>query len=105
MRPPLPRRRSLGALSLGAALLAAATPTEAQTNRLPGIAVHRTDDAADCPDARALAALVARHRKRPALDPLDAPPSAAASDPRAPAPEPGLDVQIYRSEQGYTAVV
>src|SRR5262245_56141857 len=62
---------------------------------LPVLVVHRTDDAGDCPDARALAALVARQMKRPALDP-DTPPSG---------PDRGLDVQIYRSEEGYTSVV
>lgn len=54
--------------------------------------VHRTDEAADCPDAAALAALVADQMKRPALAPAE------ASD-------RGLDVQIYRSDKGYTAVV
>jgi hypothetical protein len=58
---------------------------------LPSLAVHRTEDSADCPDADALAAAVAQQMKRPALDP-------GASG-------RGLDVQIYRSEAGYTAVI
>src|SRR6202044_2151878 len=47
----------------------------------------------DCPDAEALAAAVERQMKHPALDP------------GAPASGRGLDVQIYRSEVGYTAVI
>jgi hypothetical protein len=55
--------------------------------------VHRTEDTADCPDARALADKVAEQMHRVALSP--------ATDGAA----GGLDVQIYRSEAGYTAVV
>lgn len=81
----------------GALLLARPTPGRAQDTPLPGLIVHRTDDTLDCPDADALAARVARHMGRPALDPG----SARARLPAGPA----LDVQIYRSEEGFTAVV
>ncbi len=62
----------------------------------PLLVVHRTEDTSDCPDARALAALVADQMKRPALD--------AAFD-MPPGGDHGLDVQIYRSDQGFTAVI
>lgn len=62
----------------------------------PLLVVHRTEDVSDCPDARTLAGLVAQQMKRPALEPaFDLPPG----DDR------GLDVQIYRSGQGFTAVI
>jgi len=61
---------------------------------LPLLVVHRTVDARDCPDAHALAALVATQMRRPALEPA-----------KEVAPDRGLDVQIYRSEQGFTAVI
>src|SRR6185503_6014623 len=96
MPKPPPSCRALSALSLGAALLAAAPRALAQ--RLPGLVVHRTEDTSDCPDARALAGLVARHMKRAALEPLS---ESRAAEGAA----PSLDVQIYRSEAGYTAVV
>jgi hypothetical protein len=83
--------RLLVTLPALAAALALATPARAA---LPLVVVHRTDDAADCPDATALAAQVAAQMKRPALSPArDAPPGR------------GLDVQIYKSEEGFTAVV
>ncbi len=68
----------------------------ARAGGLPVLIVHRTDDALDCPDARALAALVAEQMKQPALQPaVEGAPEAAR----------GLDVQIYRSDQGFTAVI
>ena len=76
-----------------AAALATATPARAA---LPLVVVHRTEDAADCPDAAALAAQVAAQMRRPALEPAGAAPLG---------PERGLDVQIYRSNEGFTAVV
>ncbi len=79
----------LGALA--AFLLASGT---AWAGGLPLLVVHRTDDAAGCPDAYALAALVAAQMKRPALEPATEVP-----------PDRGLDVQIYRSERGFTAVI
>jgi hypothetical protein len=63
---------------------------------LPLLVVHRTEDAADCPDARGLAHLVADQMKRPALEPT----AEVLASPRR-----GLDVQIYRSNQGLTAVI
>jgi hypothetical protein len=60
------------------------------------LVVHRTEDTSDCPDARTLAAMVAEQLKRPALD--------AAFD-MPPGGDHGLDVQIYRSGQGFTAVI
>jgi hypothetical protein len=87
-------------LALAAAsALAIAAPRRARAEApLPDLLVHRTDDTADCPDAAALAARVDRHMKRPALRPrTDA--TTPGSD------RPSLDVQIYRSEAGYTAVV
>src|SRR3954469_20154514 len=77
--------------ALAAAVLGLAAPAAAAD--LPALVVHRTADTADCPDAAALAALVARQMKRPALEPRE------ASTPG------GLDVQIYRSEAGYPAVM
>lgn len=65
---------------------------------LPDLLVHRTEDTADCPDSAALAARVDRHMKRPALRPR--------TDAATPGKDrPSLDVQIYRSEAGFTAVV
>lgn len=86
-------RRSLVASALLSGALAIALPARAAG--LPSLVVHRTDDTNDCPDANALAALVAEQMKRPALAP------AAGS----PGPDRGLDVQIYKSEAGYTAVI
>ncbi len=80
----------LGAL----AALLAYTGGAAWAAGLPLLVVHRTDDARDCPSAQALAALVATQMKRPALEPAG-----------AVAPDRGLDVQIYRSEKGFTAVI
>ncbi len=65
---------------------------------LPDLLVHRTEDTADCPDSAELAARVDRHMKRPALRPrTDI--ATAGND------QPSIDVQIYRSTAGYTAVV
>jgi hypothetical protein len=75
-------------------VLASALP--AQAAGLPRLVVHRTDDTRECPDARALASMVATQMKRPALEPVDDAP---------PGPERGLDIQIYRSDQGFTAVI
>lgn len=85
--------------SAGLAALTLLAPRAAKAEpALPDVVVHRTDDAADCPDSAALAARVDRHMKRPALRPR--------KDPAGPGQErPSLDVQIYRSEAGYTAVV
>jgi hypothetical protein len=116
MRPLPVWCRALAAFSLGVALLLRGPPAEAQEAsraaarkasplRLPRLVVHRTDDTADCPDASALAGLVARHMKRPALEPLDDARSSLAPSVRGAAPLPSVDVQIYRSEEGYTAVV
>jgi hypothetical protein len=80
------------ALALLAPRVALAEPT------LPDLLVHRTDDTADCPDSVALAARVDQHMKRPALRPR----TKIATTGQ---PLPSLDVQIYRSEAGYTAVV
>ena len=82
----------IAALILLAPRLARAEPP------LPDLLVHRTDDTRDCPDTAALAARVEQHMKRPALRPRT---KIAASG----QPPPSLDVQIYRSEAGYTAVV
>jgi hypothetical protein len=82
----------LGAPAIGVATFLSGAVVEAAG--LPPLVVHRTDDSADCPDTHALAGLVARQMKRPALEPaVEAPPGR------------GLDVQIYRSQAGYTAVV
>ena len=86
-RLTLPGALAIGTLGLCAGAAAAG---------LPPLAVHRTEDSADCPDADALAAAVERQMKRPALDPGAAAPLQGAR---------GLDVQIYRSEAGYTAVI
>lgn len=85
--------------SAGLAALALLAPRAASAEpALPDLVVHRTDDTADCPDGAALAARVDRHMKRPALRPRKDP---AGSEQE----RPSLDVQIYRSEAGYTAVV
>jgi hypothetical protein len=97
MRLPPPRCRLLRACAPALALAAAlAFGGSARAEGLPSLAVHRTDDTSDCPDAAALAGRVARHMKRPALDPRDAASQGGAAS---------LDVQIYRSEKGFTAVV
>ena len=83
--------------SCSALAILAPRPAHAEA-LLPDLLVHRTEDTADCPDSAALAARVDRHMKRPALRPR--------SDVGAPGKDrPSLDVQIYRSEAGYTAVV
>jgi hypothetical protein len=88
---------ALAAISALALALLAPRPARADAP-LPDLLVHRTDDTADCPDSAALAAQVDRHMKRPALRPR--------TDVATPGKErPSLDVQIYRSESGYTAVV
>jgi hypothetical protein len=91
-------RRLLARLTLpGALAIGTLGPSAgAAAAGLPPLAVHRTEDSADCPDADALAAAVERQMKRPALDPGAAAPPYGAR---------GLDVQIYRSEAGYTAVI
>lgn len=85
--------------SAGLTALALLAPRAAHAEApLPDLVVHRTDDTADCPDSAALAARVDQHMKRPALRPR--------KDTGAPAKErPSVDVQIYRSEAGFTAVV
>jgi hypothetical protein len=77
-----------------ACTLASALPARAA--ELPLLVVHRTEDAVACPDARALAALVAEQMQRPALRPAPE---------GSPGPDRGLDVQIYRSERGFTAIL
>ena len=86
------------ALASSAALaILAPRPAHAETT-LPDLLVHRTEDTADCPDSAALAARVDRHMKRPALRPR--------TDIATPGKDrPSLDVQIYRSYAGYTAIV
>lgn len=74
------------------ALILRAGPALAAEGELPRLYVHRTEDASTCPDARALAALVAQHTKRPALAPAETSRGALA-------------VQMYRSEGGLTAVI
>ena len=83
----------------GTLFLACADPAHADGGLLPTLTVHRTDDTLDCPDADTLATRVARHMGHPALEPGIARPV----DPER--SMPGLDVQIYRSEEGFTAVV
>jgi len=85
--------------SLAMTALALLPPRAARAEPpLPDLLVHRTDDTADCPDTAALAARVDQHMKRPALRPRTKIADAGQ-------PPPSLDVQIYRSEAGYTAVV
>ena len=87
----------LALASYSALAILAPRPAQAEAP-LPDLLVHRTEDTADCPDSAALAARVDRHMKRPALRP--------GSDLGAPGKDrPSLDVQIYRSEAGYTAIV
>jgi hypothetical protein len=93
-----------GALGGALALVAGAAPARAEP--LPHLAVHRTADVGDCPDAATLAAAVAKQMKRPAVEPVaeirrTTGPSGAA----ATAGVAGLDVQLYRSAEGYTAVI
>ncbi|APR83738.1 Hypothetical protein A7982_09087 [Minicystis rosea] len=88
------RRRAFFSLPLILGALASATPALAAG--LPALVVHRTEDTADCPDARALADKVAEQMHRPALTPLAE---------VVPGAERGLDVQIYKSSEGYTAVI
>jgi hypothetical protein len=89
--------RSFLLLSGLATVTSAAQPSRAAGHAShPLLVVHRTEDASDCPDARTLAALVADQMKHPALD--------AAFD-LPPGSDSGLDVQIYRSGQGFTAVI
>ena len=83
--------------SCSALALLAPRPAHAEA-ALPDLLVHRTEDTADCPDSVALAARVDRHMKRPAVRPR--------ADLGTPGKDrPSLDVQIYRSEAGYTAIV
>jgi hypothetical protein len=99
MRRGTTTTRALAASSTLAlvALISSPHPARAEAP-LPDVLVHRTDDTADCPDSAALAARVDRHMKRPALRPR--------TDAATPGKDrPSLDVQIYRSEAGYTAVV
>src|SRR5262249_36953412 len=90
---PLAVRQILFPCALLLCALAGAAPARAAG--LPLLVVHRTDDTAGCPDARALAAAVAEQMKRPALQPVDV----------LPGPDRGLDVQIYKSSAGYTPVI
>ncbi len=60
---------------------------------LPRLVVRRAPDAADCPDAPALAIEVGRHMGRPALDP------------DAPAWMPAIDVAIAREGAAFSAIV
>ena len=92
MRRPL-HHRGFPALPALLTAFVIAAPSRAA---LPPLAVHRTDDAAGCPDSGALAADVAAQMKRPALSPAADTGSAA---------DRGLDVQIYKSEAGFTAVI
>ncbi len=85
--------------SAGLTALALLAPHTAHAEPpLPDLVVHRTDDTSDCPDSAALAARVDRHMKRPALRPRKDHGGSGKE-------RPSLDVQIYRSEAGYTAVV
>jgi hypothetical protein len=89
-------RSSLLLVGLAVAAFMGAPGRSAHAAGLPILVVHRTEDVADCPDARALAHRVAEQMKRPALVPAVEVPAGA---------EPGLDVQIYKSDQGFTAVI
>lgn len=100
LRDPTRSRARLASAAAAAAIALAAAP-DALAAGLPTVAVHRTEDASSCPDARALAARVAAQMKAAALDPLEEGASTAAGAKI----EPGLDVQIYRSEKGFTAVM
>ena len=99
MRRGTTTTRALAAISALALVALLSSPRTARADApLPDVLVHRTDDTADCPDSAALAARVDRHMKRPALRPR--------TDAATPGKDrPSLDVQIYRSEAGYTAVV
>lgn len=85
--------RKLPAILAFCAAFVAVVPARAA---LPPLAVHRTDDTADCPDAAALAHAVEAQMKRAVLAPSAESGSAA---------DRGLDVQIYKSEEGFTAVI
>lgn len=91
--PRSPWRLLTRAVPLVIGLLAA---PPARAAGLPALVVHRTEDTADCPDARGLADRVAEQMRRPALVPLAEPVAGA---------DRGLDVQIYKSSEGYTAVI
>lgn len=78
-----------GGIAVG---VASSIPAAEAKPLLPSLAVHRTDDCVDCPDAAALARLIDEQLKRSAVRP--------AVDGSV-----ALDVQIYRSLEGYTAVV
>jgi hypothetical protein len=101
MRPLLSRSGALGA---AIALAVSAAPARAEP--LPHLAVHRTTDVSDCPDAAALAYAVAKQMKRPAVEPdAEIPRGGGSSGAASPAVVAGLDVQLYRSAEGYTAVI
>jgi hypothetical protein len=93
--PLVPRSLPFRLLPLAVAAAALAVSTSARAAGLPPLAVHRTDDTADCPDARVLADKVAEQMHHPALAPTA----------EALGPDRGLDVQIYKSSEGYTAVI
>lgn len=60
----------------------------------PRLVVLRSDDAADCPDAVALASAVDKQMQRPALNPTTNEPDA-----------PVYEVRIARSKEGYSATI
>ncbi|MEP7122810.1 MAG: hypothetical protein ABJE95_17930 [Byssovorax sp.] len=88
---------TLALAAISALAILAPRPARAETP-LPDLLVHRTEDTAGCPDSAALAARIDRHMKRTAVRPrTDA--GTLGKD------RPSLDVQIYRSEAGFTAIV
>jgi hypothetical protein len=126
------RARSSGFRLAASGIIAAAFAAllacpSAAAQPLPKLVVRRTPDALDCPDSIALAAAVERQMKRPALEPvagasLDPAPAPAPAPESAPVPAPaptpapgnapppsagpfGIDVQVLRGPEGYTATV
>lgn len=88
---PLRLARSLLAPAFAFTTAAAIT---AHAGPMPRLVVDRAPEAADCPDASALAAAVARHTQRPALDPNGE--DAGASI---------YEVKILHSAEGYAATL
>ena len=94
-------RAALGRLAVLALTAAASAPARAQAPSprapaapRPRLLVQRSPEASDCPDAEALAARVAGHMGRPALDTTASPTLSSI-----------YDVQIFRTPEGYTAIV
>lgn len=71
---------------------------------LPRLVVVRSSDAADCPDAPALARAVEQHMQRPAFD-STTDPSTSDQMSTNPSPNDTVEVRISRTSDGYAATI